>query len=48
LLSLVVFTLLYGALIVADIYLLAKYARKEPASSEEAPALVAAGAGGEV
>jgi cytochrome d ubiquinol oxidase subunit I len=48
LLSLVFFILLYGALIVADIYLLAKYARKEPAPPEESPALVVAGAEGEV
>ena len=29
--SLVVFTLLYGALMVADVYLLAKYAKADPA-----------------
>ena len=29
--SLIGFTLLYGALMVADVYLLAKYARAEPA-----------------
>ena len=39
LISVVGFTLLYGALMVADIYLLAKYARGEPGSDEElAPA----------
>lgn len=48
LLSLVLFTLLYGALIVADVYLLAKYARKEPSPAEEPPALAMAGAEGEV
>jgi cytochrome d ubiquinol oxidase subunit I len=37
LLSLVVFTLVYGALLVANIYLLAKFARKGP-SPEESPA----------
>jgi cytochrome d ubiquinol oxidase subunit I len=42
LLSLVTFTLLYGALMVADVYLLAKFARKEPAPDSESPALVAA------
>jgi len=42
LLSLAVFTLLYGALIVADVYLLAKYARKGPTEDEKvlAPAAV--------
>ncbi len=41
LLSLAVFTLVYAALIVADIYLLAKFARKGP-TPEESPALAAA------
>jgi cytochrome d ubiquinol oxidase subunit I len=41
-LSLAVFVLLYGALIVADVYLLAKYARKLPSAEEEAAALAAA------
>jgi cytochrome d ubiquinol oxidase subunit I len=47
LLSLAAFTLLYGVLIVADVYLLAKYARKEPVPDEESPALAMAGAEGE-
>jgi cytochrome d ubiquinol oxidase subunit I len=42
LLSLVTFTLLYGALMVADVYLLAKFVRNEPAPDSESPALVAA------
>jgi len=32
--SLVIFTLLYGALMVADVYLLAKYARSEPGKED--------------
>jgi cytochrome d ubiquinol oxidase subunit I len=36
-LSLAAFTLLYGALMVADVYLLAKYARKSPTADEETP-----------
>jgi cytochrome d ubiquinol oxidase subunit I len=36
LVSLVAFTLLYGALMVADIYLLAKYARRTEGESGEA------------
>jgi len=32
--SLVIFTLLYGALMVADVYLLAKYARSEPGQED--------------
>jgi cytochrome d ubiquinol oxidase subunit I len=47
LLSLVLFILLYGALIVADVYLLAKFARKEPAPDSESPILAAAHAEGE-
>lgn len=35
--SLMGFTLLYGALMVADIYLLAKYARAEPGAEEKPP-----------
>jgi cytochrome d ubiquinol oxidase subunit I len=41
-LSLAAFTLLYGALMVADVYLLAKYARKGAMADEEAPALAKA------
>ncbi len=41
-LSLVGFTLVYGALMVVDLYLLAKYARKEPIADEEAPLLALA------
>jgi len=41
-LSLLLFTLLYGALMVANIYLLVKYARKGAAAREESPALAAA------
>jgi cytochrome d ubiquinol oxidase subunit I len=36
LVSLLAFTLLYGALMAADIYLLAKYARRTPGEGEEA------------
>jgi cytochrome d ubiquinol oxidase subunit I len=35
--SLVLFTLLYGVLMIADVYLLAKFARKGPASDQEEP-----------
>jgi cytochrome d ubiquinol oxidase subunit I len=42
LLSLVGFTLLYGVLMVADGYLLVKYARSEPGESEEMLSLVGA------
>jgi cytochrome d ubiquinol oxidase subunit I len=42
LLSLVAFTLLYGALMAANVYLLAKYARKGTGADEEAPSLAVA------
>jgi cytochrome bd-type quinol oxidase subunit 1 len=41
LISLVTFTLLYGALMAADVYLLAKYAKADP---EHAESLGSAGA----
>ncbi len=40
--SLIIFTLLYGILMVADLYLLTKYARKGPEDEALEPALVAA------
>jgi len=40
--SLLVFTLLYAALMIAEVYLLVKYARKGTATKEEAPALAVA------
>jgi cytochrome d ubiquinol oxidase subunit I len=45
--SLVLFTLLYGALIAADVYLLAKFARKEPEPDKESSVLAVAHAEGE-
>jgi cytochrome d ubiquinol oxidase subunit I len=44
LLSLAVFTLIYAALLVAEVYLLAKFARKRP-GQEESPALAMAHGG---
>jgi cytochrome d ubiquinol oxidase subunit I len=41
-LSLLVFVLIYAALMAADVYLLAKFARRGTAGKEEAPALVEA------
>ena len=40
--SLIVFTALYGALMVADVYLLAQFARKDTAAAEPAPETIAA------
>ena len=37
--SLLVFVLVYGGLMVADIYLLAQYARRSPSEQEEAAAM---------
>ena len=41
-LSLLLFVLVYGALMVANIYLLAKFARKGVAAEGESPAVAAA------
>jgi cytochrome d ubiquinol oxidase subunit I len=40
--SLIGFTLIYGVLMVADVYLLAKYAKKGAGSDSVEPAVVAA------
>jgi cytochrome d ubiquinol oxidase subunit I len=46
LLSLLAFTLIYGGLMVVDVYLLTKYARKGLSEEKEAPALAIASEAG--